>query len=167
MPDKPPNVVAYISAGASIEPRSNLLTAADMLREHVNVTAVSTVCRTPAIDRSDDPDFWNCVFQIETSIEPRELKGEVLSTIERAIGRKSSADRYAPRAIDLDLVLYGQTVTDEAGLKLPHPDLARSFVRAAVLELDPARQLPEASDMGECGEPLLEFTECLRRRSEQ
>src|SRR3990172_12732987 len=145
MPDRAPTVVAYISAGASIEPRRNLLAAMDMLRRRVKVTAVSTVRQTPAIGRPDDPDFWNCVFQIETSIPPRALKLEVLRAIERVIGREPNADRYAPRKIDLDLVLYGQLVADDPDLKLSHPDLSLPFVRAALLEIAPHLDLPKSS----------------------
>ena len=166
MLDGSPTVVAYISAGASIEPRGNLLAAMNMLRRRVKVVAVSTVRQTPAIGRPNDPDFWNCVFQVETSIQPRELKLEVLNATERAIGREPNADRYAPRKIDLDLVLYGQVVKDDSDLKLPHPDLARPFVRTALMEIAPELNLSEAAGAGELGSPLLDFTECLRRRLE-
>ena len=167
MPDRSPTVVAYISAGSSIEPRTNLLAATDMLRLQVKVKAVSTVRQTPAIGRPNDPDFWNCVFQVETSIPPRQLKLAVLHEIERAIGREPNEDRYAPRKIDLDLILYGQVVTDDPDLKLPHPDLSRPFVRAALLEIAPEFEPPGPAGDGELGAPLLDFTECLRRRLER
>ena len=142
MPERPPTVTAYISAGSSIRPRQNLPAALEMLCESLDVTGVSTVRRTAAIGRPADPDFFNCVFEVRTALPPRTLKFQVLGGIEDRLGRYRDADPYAPRRIDLDLLLHDQTVVSRPDLTLPHPDLGRWFVRAAVLELAPRIELP-------------------------
>jgi dihydroneopterin aldolase/2-amino-4-hydroxy-6-hydroxymethyldihydropteridine diphosphokinase len=166
--------VAYVAAGASIEPETHLSAALTRLQERVDVLAVSTVYRTPAIGRPDDPDFLNCVFKIETVLPPRTLKFDVLRAIETRLGRVESIDKYAPREIDLDLVLYGDEILDEDDLKLPHPDLSRWFVRVPLLELSPGLDLGGLGNGAldgkgdkreqERGEAVPDFTELLRRR---
>lgn len=177
MPERPPGTVAYISAGSSIEPMEHLDAAVVMLRESVNVLAISTVYRTPAIGRPDDPDFLNCVFQVEASMPPRALKFDVLRAIEAQLGREKSSDKYGPRRIDLDLVLYGEETIDEPDLKIPHPDVSRWFVRVPLLELSPMLDVhglglelqgsEGVESEQEKGEPLPGFTELLRRRLEE
>ena len=174
MPERAPLVVAYIAAGSNIEPRRNLAAAMDALRHEIDLTAVSTVYRTPAIDRPEDPDFLNCVFAAETAIGPRELKLDVLRGIEDSLGRQRGTDKYAPRRIDLDLILYGNAVIDEPDLKIPHPDISRWFVRVPLLELAGELELPTSgrklSDLAGLdleprgAQPLAQFTESLRRR---
>jgi 2-amino-4-hydroxy-6-hydroxymethyldihydropteridine diphosphokinase len=174
MPEEPAVVSAYISAGSNVEPQKNLIAALEMLRTRLQVVAVSTVYRTPALGRPDDPDFLNCVFEVRTDIAPRALKFDVLRPIEEALGRDRGPDRYGPRTIDLDLVLCGATVIDEPDLTLPHPDLSRWFVRIPLLELAPGLRVPGSGHLlssvkdidSECGigAPVTALTESLRRR---
>ena len=170
MPESPSNVVLYISAGSNVEPRKHLAAALDMLRDGLHVTGVSTIHQTPAIGRPRDPDFLNCVFQAETAMQPRAVKFDLLGPIEDALGRERGADRYAPRTIDLDLILYGRLIVAGPDLVLPHPDLARWFVRVGVLELSPGLEISGPGESSwdpaekRTGEPLPDFTELLRRR---
>jgi 2-amino-4-hydroxy-6-hydroxymethyldihydropteridine diphosphokinase len=164
----------FISAGSNVEPEKNLVAALELLTDRLVVKAVSTVLRTQAIGRPGDPDFLNCVFEVETAMRPRALKADVLGAIERKLGRRRGADKYAARAIDLDLILYGTMVTDEEGLTLPHPDLGRRFVQVAIQELAPDLELPEPgrsllvlkAPRGDhpAGEPMAAVTEVLRSR---
>jgi len=126
-----------------------------MLRQRLTVTAVSTVYRTPAINRPELPDFLNCLFEAETRADVRSV-GTILREIEDALGRRRGGEKFGSRRIDLDLLLYGDLVVDDGELKLPHPDLSRWFVRAALAELAPdldvlARQRSgsESTDGGE------------------
>ena len=171
MPEQ--TVIAYISAGSSVEPRRNLENAAVMLRETVHITGVSTVYRTPAIDRPNDPDFLNCVFQISTDVLPRALTFDVLRAVEDRLGRRRLRDKYAPRRIDLDLILYGDQTIDEPDLTIPHPDLSRWFVRVPLLELSPDVCVPGAGRLRDLwpdddergqGSPVPDVTDSLRRR---
>ena len=68
-------------------------------------------------------------------MSPAQVRDDVLRTIESELGRHRVEDKFAPRTIDLDLVLYNDLVTEEMDLKLPHPDLARPFVCTPVFEL--------------------------------
>jgi 7,8-dihydro-6-hydroxymethylpterin-pyrophosphokinase len=90
------------------------------------------------------------------------LKFEVLRRIEAALGRRRGPDKYAPRPIDLDLLLYGDSVVEEPDLVLPDPDLrTRPFLAAALQELAPGLIEPVA---GFPGEPLAEFSRRLKER---
>ena len=86
--------------------------------------------------------YLNSVVAVETEVPPRELL-PALKAIETALGRKSSAQRWAPRPIDLDLLLYGDLVMQEPGLTIPHPRLhARRFVLEPLAQIAPDRLHP-------------------------
>jgi len=166
---------AYISVGSNIEPEKNLPAALDLLKQRVRVTAVSTVYRTAPLGDREQPDFLNAVWQVETELPPHELKA-ALGEVEDALGRERSAGKYAPRTIDLDLILYGDETAYEADLKLPHPDLSRPFVGGPLLELAADIRLPGTgrplapmiSGRGDraIGEPQERLTQLLRARLE-
>ncbi|HUS91904.1 MAG TPA: 2-amino-4-hydroxy-6-hydroxymethyldihydropteridine diphosphokinase [Phycisphaerae bacterium] len=146
-------VAAYVAVGSNVEPRQHIPAALDILRRRVSISAVSTVYRSQAVGpdgrpRTDHPDFLNAVFELRADCGARELKFGILRPIEQALGRVRTADRYAPRTIDLDVVLYGEEVIDEPLLRVPAPDLARPFVAVPLLELAPNLVLPDT------GEPL-------------
>ncbi|MBN1441873.1 MAG: 2-amino-4-hydroxy-6-hydroxymethyldihydropteridine diphosphokinase [Planctomycetes bacterium] len=173
-------VRAYIAVGSNIDPEESIFGAQVLLQRRVRLTGVSSFYRTPALDRPDQPPFLNGVWEVLTELPPRRLRDEVLRPIETALGRVRTEDRYAPRSIDLDLLLYGDRVVEEADLKIPHPDLARPFVYAPLLELlhlvadsderDALRALAgvasgrpaEEAEGPACGEPQVEFTRILR-----
>lgn len=93
----------YISLGSNIEPEVNLLAALRLLARRPGIVALSTLYRTPALGRPEQPDFINCMVASETALPPAELK-QYLCEVEAQLGRVRTADRYAPRTIDLDLV---------------------------------------------------------------
>lgn len=166
-------VTAYIAVGSNIEPHKNVPAALGMLQQTVKVSAVSTFYRTPAIGRIGQPEFVNGVWRIETNLPVRTLKYTVLRGIESALGRVRSDDRYADRTIDLDVILYGETVLDENGIVLPDPDiLCRPFLAVPLLELEPGIALPgtglrladhPVALEGGSMEPLRDLTGQLRR----
>lgn len=133
----------YLSVAANIDPENHITQAVDRLREHVRPVDVSPFYRTRAIGRPGQPDYLNGVLRIETTLEPAPLKWDVLRPIETALGRLRTADKYAARPIDLDLLLFGQRIQQEADLTLPDPDiLERVFLAAGLLDLDPDLILP-------------------------
>jgi 2-amino-4-hydroxy-6-hydroxymethyldihydropteridine diphosphokinase len=143
------NVAAYVAVGSNIRPEEHIPAALDRLQRALRVTASSTFYRTAALDRPADPDFLNGVWRVETDLAPRSLKDNVLRCIENELGRVRSPDRYAPRTLDLDLLLHGNAVIAEPGLRLPDPDIrTRAFLAVPLLELAPALVLPDT------GEPL-------------
>lgn len=138
---------AYVTFGSNIDPEFNVPEACSLLLEAVTVSAVSSVYRTKALDRPEQPDYCNGALKIATSLAARELKFDVLRDIEARLGRARSADRFASRPIDLDIALFGDLVIDEADLVVPDPDIrTRPFVAVPLLELSPDLRLPDTGE---------------------
>jgi len=129
---------AFIGIGSNIEPEKNVRAAIRSLAQQTRVTGISMVYCTGALDRPEQPHYFNCVVEIETEAPPAEVKHGILRPIENSLGRKRSADKYAPRTIDLDLILYGNLTIDTEDLKLPDPEiLERPFLAIPLFELAP------------------------------
>jgi 2-amino-4-hydroxy-6-hydroxymethyldihydropteridine diphosphokinase len=104
--------------------------------EGVTLLAQSSVWRTKAWGKIDQPDFLNMAATVETNLSPRELLVLCLA-IESERGR-ARAERWGPRTLDIDILAYGNLSMDEPGLTLPHPRLhERAFVLAPLLEIAP------------------------------
>lgn len=105
----------------------------------------SRLYRTPAWGVTAQPDFVNAVAMIETALTPPALL-ENLLRIERDAGRhrlSDGSDRWGPRTLDLDLLLYGDEVIDTPDLTVPHPHLhERAFVLVPLLEIAPDTRIP-------------------------
>jgi len=140
-------VRAYVGLGGNVGAAEDTLRAAirafDVLPS-TRVVRASQLYRTPAWGREDQPDFVNAAAAIETALAPRALL-EALLGIERACGRERNADgeRWGPRTLDLDLLLYGGERIDEPGLHVPHPHLhERAFVLVPLCEIAPEAVIP-------------------------
>ena len=143
---------AFIAVGSNIDAERNVASALELLGRRVQIVAVSNFYRTPALGAPGSPDFLNGVVEIESELEPRELKRLVLLDVESALGRERGSEKNTPRTIDLDLVLHGDVVCREEGLTLPAPEiLERAFVALPLLELEPELALPGT------GRPLREL----------
>ena len=101
--------------------------------------------RTPAWGRRDQPDFLNGAAVLETGLAAQDLLDALLA-IERGFGRErgdGDGERWGPRTLDLDLLLYGETVIDAPGLRVPHPYLhERAFALVPLAEIAPAAPIP-------------------------
>lgn len=140
---------AFIAVGSNIEPSLQIEEALRLLAQSITVSAVSTFYQTKAIARPEQPDYRNGIFKIETSISPMELKMDILRDIEKKLDRIRTDDPLAARTIDLDVVLFGDLVLNEDGLRLPDPDVREwAFVAVPLLELAPELLMPDN------GEPL-------------
>ena len=129
---------AFIGVGSNIAPEDNIRKALRQLAQSVNLVSISTFYREPAIGRPQDPDFYNGVVEIDTDLPPAELKWAVLRPSEAALGRSRSTDKYAARTIDLDLLLYGDSVISSDELTLPDPDIfTRAFIAVPLYEIAP------------------------------
>ncbi len=151
---KPLRKVVF-SLGSNLGDRlANLQGAVDAIRDtpDVIVVDVSSVYETAPLESPDgSPDFLNLVIVAETTLTPRTLL-ERGQAIEDAFGRERSEDN-APRTLDVDLVMVGNTETEQPGLTLPHPRAhERTFVLAPWAEIDPAAELPGHGPIG----PLLD-----------
>ncbi|HKO21408.1 MAG TPA: 2-amino-4-hydroxy-6-hydroxymethyldihydropteridine diphosphokinase [Candidatus Eisenbacteria bacterium] len=138
---------AYVGLGSNLgEREATLREALARLGEldGIEVTAISSFRETDPVGNVDQPRFVNAAAALETSLGPRELLDSLLE-VERILGRdRSREERWGPRTIDLDLLLYGGETVDEPGLEVPHPRLAeRAFVLEPLLELDPGLRLPQ------------------------
>lgn len=90
----------------------------------------------------DQPDFVNAVAAMETELSARALL-EALQEIERQQGRDRSGERWGPRTIDLDLLVFGAAIVNETGLEVPHPGIAsRAFVLIPLREIAPGLVIP-------------------------
>lgn len=125
-----------VSIGSNIDPERNIESAIELLRQRVEVKALSDFYWTKALGPDGQPDFLNGACRIETDLSARTLKFDVLRTVERRLGRIRTADRFAPRTIDLDLALYGDETLCEDELVVPDPDIRnRPFLAVPLSEL--------------------------------
>lgn len=136
--------IAYVGLGANLGAReATLRRAVELLAasEGVSVLAVSQLRETEPVGVVDQPPFLNGVVALETAHGPRELL-DLLLAIEASLGRVRE-ERWGPRMIDLDLLVYGDEVLDEPGLRVPHPHLhERRFALEPLAELEPELDLP-------------------------
>ncbi len=114
-----------------------LETAAQKINERAGkVVKKSSVIETPAWGKTEQPDFLNQVLEVETELLPHKLM-ETLLEIEKEMGRVRQ-EKWGPRLIDLDILLYEDCIFDIEGLKIPHPFLhERLFVLKPLCELAP------------------------------
>jgi len=136
---------AYVGLGANLGDReATLRRAVELLRavRGVEVVAVSSLRETEPVGVVDQPRFLNGAVALETELSPRELL-ETLLAVERDLGRVRDGERWGPRTVDLDLLVYGDLVVDEHGLHVPHPRLhERAFALEPLAELDPTLEIP-------------------------
>ena len=137
---------AYIGLGANIGDRETTIRRAIELvgeAQDVDVVAVSALRETEPWGPVEQPPYVNGVAVVETELEPRALL-DVLLEVERRLGRvRAAGERWGPRTVDLDLLLFGDLVVDEPGLSVPHPWLhERRFVLEPLAELAPDAVVP-------------------------
>nr|WP_277929536.1 2-amino-4-hydroxy-6-hydroxymethyldihydropteridine diphosphokinase [Lysobacter sp. M2-1] len=103
----------------------------------------SRLYRSRAWGVETQPDFINAVAMLESRLPARSLLDELLA-IERAHGRERAAEvRWGPRTLDLDLLLHGDSIIDEPGLRVPHPHLhERAFALLPLVEVAPDAVIP-------------------------
>jgi len=136
---------AYIGLGSNLGDREATIRAAlDRLRAHphIEVTAESRLIETePVGGPPGQPAFLNGAAAVETDLAPHALL-DALKQIEHALGRRPR-ERWGPREIDLDLLLYGDRVVETERLTVPHPRLSeRRFVLGPLAEIAPDARDP-------------------------
>ncbi len=137
MPPVTPPVDVYLGLGANLgDRRANLARAVSLLSLNVDVARGSSLSETEPVGYAAQPAFLNAVALVRTTLPPRQLFS-FIKGIERAMGRTPSF-RNAPRLVDIDILLYGETVVESPELTLPHPRMhERAFVLAPLVEIAP------------------------------
>ena len=127
---------AYLLIGGNIGNRvANLQAAIEAIKQFGGtLKGISKVYETAAWGLEDQPSFLNQALELETALTPKELL-KVLLEIEKSLGRERG-EKYGPRLIDIDILLYNDEVIDEEGLKIPHPQMPfRRFVLQPLTEI--------------------------------
>ena len=134
----------FIALGANLgDPVATVNAAILALRElpQTEFIAASSLYRTAPVGLKHQPDFINAVVEV-IAVPPAPTFLETLFAIEARFGRQRSV-KNAPRTLDLDLLLYGDAVSDDPQLTLPHPRLhERAFVLAPLAEIAPQLRIP-------------------------
>ena len=136
---------AYIGVGSNLaDPRAQV----ERALQNIARLPQSRLLRSSRLYRSapwgmlDQPEFVNAATAIETELSPQALM-QALLAIERDAGRDRNGERWGPRILDLDLLLYGALTLAEPGLQLPHPRLhERAFVLLPLAEIAPHLDVP-------------------------
>ncbi|WP_027036751.1 2-amino-4-hydroxy-6-hydroxymethyldihydropteridine diphosphokinase [Mesorhizobium ciceri] len=135
-----PNSTVYLSLGGNLgDPAKSMGAALRILDADADtrVTGVSSLYRTPPWGKLDQPDFLNAAAEISTVLAPRALLDLCLDA-ERKLKRVRE-ERWGPRLIDIDILVFGDRVIHETGLEVPHPRmLERAFVLAPLAEIAPS-----------------------------
>ncbi len=133
----------FVAAGSNIDPQANLARALTGLTQRFGALAVSPWYRNAAVGFSGE-DFINFVFGFDTARSPLETQA-LLREVETACGRPRDAPKWAARAMDLDLLLFGEQVVNEPQLQLPRPDLlVRPYMLGPLADLAPTLRHPTA-----------------------
>ena len=140
--------LAYIGIGSNLDDRTEHLRAAvRAIRSdsQIDLLQVSPVYESDAHvlpGQSPAPDFLNAVVEIRTELNPQELLKSLLE-VERKFGRVRGVDRWLPRTIDIDILLFGDMSFSDDQLTVPHPRLSeRRFVLEPLSDLDSGLYVP-------------------------
>jgi 2-amino-4-hydroxy-6-hydroxymethyldihydropteridine diphosphokinase len=135
---------AFIGIGSNLSsPRTQVAKAIDSLSaiHGTRLAGLSSLYRSAPFRGMTQPDFINAVAELSTDLDARSLFRE-LQQIEDSQGR-IRAERWGPRVIDLDLLVYGTAIIRDADLTVPHPGIAdRNFVLLPLQEIAPDLEIP-------------------------
>lgn len=128
----------YLSLGSNIQPEINLPKAIEYLQQQGEILKLSNAWESEAVG-SDGPNFLNACLLFESPITERELKEQIIHPIEIKLGRKRSSDKYAPRTIDIDIVLFDNQLCNDKYWK-------QAFVIIPLAEIYPEYQNPSLQE---------------------
>lgn len=136
-----PSADVYVAAGSNVDAANNLQRAARELCREFGRVRFSSVYRNAAVGFEGE-DFLNFVAAFRTTQAVEEVVGR-LQNIEDLCGRERDAPKWAPRSMDLDILLYGDLVCERPGLILPRPDLLkRPYMLGPMAEIAPQAPHP-------------------------
>lgn len=144
-----PEVFAFLGLGSNLGDRFTLLQAAvDALDADpvTRVDAVSSVYETEPVGGPEQGSYYNAAARVATRRTPRRLLA-LCHDVERRLGRVR-AERWGPRTIDVDILLYGEAVVARPDLEIPHPRLReRAFALVPLMEVAPGQRLPDGTSL--------------------
>jgi 2-amino-4-hydroxy-6-hydroxymethyldihydropteridine diphosphokinase len=138
--------LAFIALGSNLAaPLEQVNAAVAALAEIPNsrIVAVSSFYRTPPLGPQDQPDYLNAAVTLETGLTAEALLDNT-QRIELQQGRERKAERWGPRTLDLDIMLFGEQVIDSERLTVPHYDMKnRGFMLWPLFEIAPELHFPD------------------------
>ena len=135
--------IVFIGIGSNIEPEKNITAAIQLMIKELQILQISNFYKSKAVGDFQQPAFINGVVKITTDLQAKNLKFDVLRKIESQLGRKRTSDKYAPRTIDLDILVYDECIINESDLLIPDPEInKRPFIAIPVFEVDPELIIP-------------------------
>jgi 2-amino-4-hydroxy-6-hydroxymethyldihydropteridine diphosphokinase len=156
---KAQSVVVYIGLGSNLEnPVQQVETALRELAalKHSSLLSHSSLYRTRPIGPQDQPDYINAVAYLATTLDAEGLLDR-LQAIEQVHRRVRSDERWGPRTLDLDLLLYDEAIVDTPHLRIPHPEMTnRVFVLLPLSEIAPVEM--DIPGMGRLQDLLLKLS---------
>jgi 2-amino-4-hydroxy-6-hydroxymethyldihydropteridine diphosphokinase len=142
--------LAYLSLGSNIQPEVNLVRAIQLLLDHGRLEKISNAWESRSVG-AEGPNYLNVCLSLNTKLEQADLKENVLLPIEDKLGRKRSENRFAPRTMDIDIILFDEESCDDRYWE-------QSFVVIPLAEIHPEYQNPLTH------EPVIETAARLQRK---
>ena len=141
--------LAYLNLGSNIQPETNLPRAVGLLSKHGEVLKISNVWESEPVG-TKGPNYLNACLLFKATHSQNELKEQIIHPIEKQLGRKRSPDKFAPRPMDIDIVLFDDHPTSDSLWTL-------AYVVVPLAEIYPNYQVPHL------GKTALEIATYLRQ----
>ena len=142
--------LVYIAIGSNLASPLEQVNAAIRALADIpdsRVASVSSLYRTPPLGPQDQPDYLNAAVALETSLAPEALLDHT-QRIELQQGRERKAERWGPRTLDLDIMLFGDAVINTERLTVPHYDMKnRGFMLWPLFEIAPELVFPDGDSL--------------------
>ena len=133
--------IAYLGIGSNVQPELHVAIAIERLGKRFDHVRFSPIYQSPAVGFDGD-DFINLVASVETELTPLALR-DWLRALEDEYGRDRNVPKFSDRILDVDILLYGDLVSQEQGLELPRPELFHfAHVLRPLAELAPQLVCP-------------------------
>ncbi len=150
----------YLGLGSNLNrPLKQLRQAVNALQQvpQCRLISYSSIYTSPPLGPAIQPRFLNAVVEMRSTLAPLSLLGH-LQTLEKSQGRQKR-QRWGPRSLDIDILLYANQSIRLPGLQIPHPQLCRrNFVVQPLLEIAPQLQLPNGKLLIDCAQSLEKIT---------
>ena len=141
--------LAYLNLGSNIQPETNLPKAVKLLSKYGEMPEISNVWESEPVG-TKGPNYLNACVLFKTTYPQKELKEQIIHPIEKQLGRKRSSDKFAPRPMDIDIVLFDDNPTSDTLWAL-------AYVVIPLADIYPNYQIPNA------GKTVFEIATRLRR----